>query len=342
MRPSPARPSVVIVSEASDPHLPSVIAGIRRAGGRSSLLDLADIPERHSLSVGHVAQGGWGAKLVHRDNSSVLPAVISSVWWRRPRAYRVSDDVPESSRATCMAQLHEAMLGVWSTLDVRWVNDPWSDQRAGHKLRQLSVAHKIGFDLPKTIVTTSVDEARGFIAAGTARRTIKKVLAPNGNYCPPTQFMAEENAGNLSALKASPLVLQEYVPGVDVRVTVVNGELFAAEIDARRTSSPCDFRPVFRECRVSPTTIGAPEERMVLGLMERLDLIYAALDFRRTGDGRLVFLEANPAGQWLFIEDRTGQPISEALAICLCAGIDGASVSGQERRQRCSTPGVIA
>jgi hypothetical protein len=35
---------------------------------------------------------------------------------------------------------------------------------------------------------------------------------------------------------------------------------------------------------------------------------------RLTPDGRYVFLEVNPAGQWLFIEGRTGQPISAGLA----------------------------
>jgi hypothetical protein len=27
-----------------------------------------------------------------------------------------------------------------------------------------------------------------------------------------------------------------------------------------------------------------------------------------------VFLEINPAGEWLFVEERSGQPITEAVA----------------------------
>jgi glutathione synthase/RimK-type ligase-like ATP-grasp enzyme len=45
-----------------------------------------------------------------------------------------------------------------------------------------------------------------------------------------------------------------------------------------------------------------------------LGLVYAAIDLRLTPDGDHVFLEVNPAGQWLFIEQATGQPISEAIA----------------------------
>jgi glutathione synthase/RimK-type ligase-like ATP-grasp enzyme len=48
--------------------------------------------------------------------------------------------------------------------------------------------------------------------------------------------------------------------------------------------------------------------------MRRLGLVYGAIDMRRTADGRYVFLEINPAGQWLFIEERTKQPITSAVA----------------------------
>jgi glutathione synthase/RimK-type ligase-like ATP-grasp enzyme len=57
----------------------------------------------------------------------------------------------------------------------------------------------------------------------------------------------------------------------------------------------------------------------LLQLVERLGLVYGAVDMRQTPAGDYVFLEINPAGQWLFIEQRTHQPISDALADTLCA-----------------------
>jgi glutathione synthase/RimK-type ligase-like ATP-grasp enzyme len=64
-------------------------------------------------------------------------------------------------------------------------------------------------------------------------------------------------------------------------------------------------------------------ESSVRDLVRRLGLVYGAIDMRLTPDGRYVFLEVNPAGQWLFIEGRTGQPITSAVARTLAhAGID--------------------
>jgi len=40
---------------------------------------------------------------------------------------------------------------------------------------------------------------------------------------------------------------------------------------------------------------------------------------RRTPTGEHVFLEVNTAGQWLFVEQATGQPIAEAVAGALAS-----------------------
>jgi glutathione synthase/RimK-type ligase-like ATP-grasp enzyme len=55
-------------------------------------------------------------------------------------------------------------------------------------------------------------------------------------------------------------------------------------------------------------------------MMRRLGLVYGAIDLRLTPDGRYVFLEVNPAGQFLYVEQATGQQITTALAARLAAG----------------------
>jgi glutathione synthase/RimK-type ligase-like ATP-grasp enzyme len=48
--------------------------------------------------------------------------------------------------------------------------------------------------------------------------------------------------------------------------------------------------------------------------MQRLGLVYGAIDMRRTPEDEYVFLEINPAGQFLFVEQVSRQPIAAALA----------------------------
>jgi hypothetical protein len=55
-------------------------------------------------------------------------------------------------------------------------------------------------------------------------------------------------------------------------------------------------------------------------MMARLGLAYGAFDLRRRErDGAVLFLEVNPAGQWLYVEEVTGQPITDAM-VRLLAG----------------------
>ncbi|MGH8337368.1 MAG: hypothetical protein ACRETL_11240, partial [Gammaproteobacteria bacterium] len=52
-------------------------------------------------------------------------------------------------------------------------------------------------------------------------------------------------------------------------------------------------------------------------LMRRLDLKFGAVDFRVTPDGEHVFLEVNPAGEYLFVSNRIDLPIPQAIAAAL-------------------------
>jgi glutathione synthase/RimK-type ligase-like ATP-grasp enzyme len=48
--------------------------------------------------------------------------------------------------------------------------------------------------------------------------------------------------------------------------------------------------------------------------MNALGLFYGALDFIATPDGRCVFLECNPDGQWKWIDEMHDGEIAEAFA----------------------------
>ena len=52
-------------------------------------------------------------------------------------------------------------------------------------------------------------------------------------------------------------------------------------------------------------------------LVRQLGLRFGAIDLVQAADGDYVFLEINPNGQWLWIQDETGLPIAEALCTTL-------------------------
>jgi len=88
------------------------------------------------------------------------------------------------------------------------------------------------------------------------------------------------------AVSLCPVVLQAYVPKrLELRVTVVGQQAFAAEIHSQATHrTRVDWRR------------------------------YGTIDLILTPDDRYVFLELNSAGEYGWIEDLTGLPISDAIA----------------------------
>ncbi len=302
---------IVAVSHARDEHAPPVLAALRRLGADGVLLDLADFPLRATIALAH--GGRRRARSVLRTPAGAIDSrEVRAVWWRRPEPFDLGRGLSRADAEFSFRQLLEALGGLAASLDASWVNDPWRDAAASHKPRQLAVAERLGLRVPATLVTNDPERARAFLAR--RRRTVHKTLHPTGDGWRPTRLVGPDDRARLGSVRWAPVVFQEYVPGVDVRVTVAGDRVFATEIDVRDSRAPEDFRPGWREAPVAACRLPDPVERRVRALVAALGLRFAAIDLRRRDDGEHVFLEVNPSGQWLFAEERTGQPITEAVS----------------------------
>ncbi|MDQ3698554.1 MAG: hypothetical protein M3373_11110 [Gemmatimonadota bacterium] len=74
---------------------------------------------------------------------------------------------------------------------------------------------------------------------------------------------------------------------------------------------------VYRPCQL-PEKV----EALCVELLTELNLCFGAIDIVRAPDGEYVFLEINPNGQWAWVEERTGLPISDAIADLLTGRLD--------------------
>src|SRR6185295_16367444 len=134
----------------------------------------------------------------------------------------------------------------------------------------------------------------------------------------------------LHSMRWSPLILQEYVPKhVELRVTVVGGEIFPAEIESQGSARSRDDWRRYDLARTPYRrhTLPADVAERLLGVVRAFGLCYGAIDLVLTPDGRYVFLELNGNGQWLWIEDLTQMPIADAITSVLARGRETAPVA---------------
>lgn len=144
-----------------------------------------------------------------------------------------------------------------------------------------------------------------------------------------TRRLRPQDADLAAAVRWAPVIFQRYVEAeADIRVTAIGGDLFFAAADVRTAAYPTDVRlnlDTAYAAHLLPESVAALLRRM----MNELGLRYGAIDLRLTPDGRYVFLEINPAGQFLYVEQATGQQIAAALAALLAsADRSGARAGG--------------
>jgi glutathione synthase/RimK-type ligase-like ATP-grasp enzyme len=130
-----------------------------------------------------------------------------------------------------------------------------------------------------------------------------------------TSPVEERHFEDEATIRLTPCLFQENVSKrVELRVIAVGSELFCAEIDSQRSELTAqDWRRSYPDLRHRPHTLPSEVERGLRELMDRLGLLFGAIDLILTPDGRYVFLEINANGQWAWLEGELGMPLTSAL-----------------------------
>ena len=316
---------ILVISHEKDEHATAVLAELNRLGAPATLFDMAHFPQQFQIALRYTNTGTDGPArafdLLPRAGETPLPlSECRAIWWRRPMPFEIDDAVRTAShRNFAYNECLEAVSGLWQTLaagDAFWINPPARDEVAARKAYQLRVAQDVGLPIPDTLITNSPDRVREFIRAqGGPERTIYKSFSATEEAWRETRLLKENEVALLDAVRFAPVIFQEYIPArVDLRITVIGPHVFPGAIHSQETAYAVDFRMDMNRARVEPWELPGEVERGLHALMERLGLVYGAIDMRLTPDGRYVFLEVNPAGQWLFMEEHTRHPITQTLA----------------------------
>lgn len=217
----------------------------------------------------------------------------------------------------------ETLYGLYRALwDRRWVNPPHVDVAANYKIRQLHLAQQVGFRTPRTIVTNDPDEAMAFFHA-CGGRMVYKLMRPifteeivgeaYGVYT--TLITGDDLDANLDSVRMSPCLFQDFIAKeYELRVNVIGNYVWAAAIysqDVEQTQ--VDYRLDATRCRHAPVLLPPELEKMCLKMARELGLRMGNIDMICTPGGEYIFLEINPNGQWAWVEDYVGFPLTTAL-----------------------------
>ncbi len=320
---------ILILTEEADPHADRVIEALRQRSAEWVRFNPARFPSGAEISFACTA-AGQVCSLLRVEGETVDLDRVTAVWYRRPQSPEPHEEITDPcTRAHVADECRFTLNDLWHTLDCRWVPAPPAVfRRAEFKAAQLKLAGALGFELPPTLLTNSPAAFLEFYRHHNADVISK--LAGNSfltrfgeNYIRYTEVVSRRDVGYAGSVRYCPVFFQAYVPKrVELRVTVVGQQVFAAEIHSQASNhTRHDWRRYdWFQTTYLPHELPREVERRCLQLVERLGLCYGAIDLILTPDDHYVFLEINPNGQYLWIEDTTGLPISEALCDLLIGG----------------------
>ncbi len=251
---------------------------------------------------------------------------FKSIWYMKPKLpNKLLRYKPHEFAHFIHRQFTAVRQGLWLVCgNKNWVSNPISMDLAENKIFQLNQARETGFKIPKTLVSSNPKEIRSFYKNN--ERTIIKSLSPTIiiDYVILTTEITIENANNLFQAKYAPSIYQELVKKkYELRITVVDGEIFAAKIYSQEdVATSIDWRnqPKFNDysVKMEPTVLPKQLERMILNYMAKMNLRFGCIDMIVTPNDEYIFLEINPNGQWYFVQLNTGLEIAKSIARVLC------------------------
>jgi ATP-GRASP peptide maturase of grasp-with-spasm system len=288
-----------------------VMDWITSLGGRCFRINGEDLIGTQGYSIS-LDSGSSEARFVI-DGREISTSEVSAAWYRRRgrfNDYSVYAQVPDHDVAVQLdTHLRSEMLSTAEGLYSLLANKPWltrPTEARVNKLRALRVASELGLDVPATIITNSRAELEAF--RDKHGRIITKAISDGTAFYVGEQrcvtYTEEVHQADIADLPEQflPTLAQELlVKKYEIRIVYLAGKLYPAAIFSQRDpQTQIDFRHYNSQKpnRTVPYRVAPEIEESVRRLMGALGLTTGSLDFVRTADDRLVFLEVNPVGQF--------------------------------------------
>jgi ATP-GRASP peptide maturase of grasp-with-spasm system len=277
-----------------------------------------------------------GTELVIDDGGRELLALdqVRAVWYRRWQRHLRHGATEMVDRRHGIAQqlridlyrhlnmearkLGEVLFA--SLAGIPWLADP--NKVSPNKLLVLERAAAAGLDIPATLVTTHRTELQRFAAAH--GQLITKAVSEARSFYLDGRYHVMHTVpvgpADIAALPATfpASLFQEQLPKkYELRVFYLAGECYTMAIFSQNDpQTRVDFRNYnfARPNRNVPYRLPDETAAAIDALMRDLGMETGSLDLVKTADGRMVFLEVNPNGQFTMVSKPCNYNLERKIA----------------------------
>lgn len=255
-----------------------------------------------------------GTTIQYNESQLALDS-LGAAWYRRAEHFYGTSD---TKNLTIDAERTALQSGVWNLIpDNTWLNTPKLMPAANKKLVQLDVAVIVGFQIPKTVITNQWRPIHEELPEDIIYKSSNPLFYDDEKVL--TMFTTPfQNAHGKLPVNRNPFpgIWQEQLSkSREWRITAVGDETFDVAI---YTSDQA--KDDWRKHQLDPKMVEFRHEVFPNNLREKcikylgeFGLRFGAFDFIEDEDGKITFLECNPNGQYMWLEEALDLPIACAI-----------------------------
>lgn len=307
---------ILICGGIADSVTEVVCARLNDCGYPYRLLDLGTYPDGYEMKWKWNGSGPHG--FINGPDWKLDLDELTGVYVRflGPEGRAAVPDVAPDIVPLMHLEYDTGLMTLLEDLPCAVVNRCGGGMSNNSKVYQALLVREVGLLTPPTLVTNDPVAARRFYEENDGEVIYKSLSGIRSIV----KRLQPEQLDRLSLLRNGPAQFQAFIPGENVRVHTVGDELFPTRI----ISDGVDYRYAGREgldVDMEATTLPDEIAESCLRLANRLDLLFAGIDFKVTPEGKYYCFEVNPCPGFLYFEKYSGQPISLALANLLRDGV---------------------
>jgi hypothetical protein len=239
---------------------------------------------------------------------------FSHVWFRRPEPLKINLVMEAAEHSQALSEWSEALEGFLAHIPTSaWMNHPALNACASHKMEQLSRASRLGFRVPRTIVTQDPSEVRRFWQDCKGRVIVKPLgdgYLQRDLPALDTHIFAnkvtEDHLEKLDLVANCPTLFQEQqIKKCDVRIIVTDEQVDAVALFAEGDDGGQRLdirRDNMADVRYSSIEVPEEVQRSILSMVKSYGLRFSAIDMAVTSKNEWMFFEVNPNGQWAWLD----------------------------------------
>lgn len=308
----------VVFGQLEDPHVETVI---------KSMPDYIDPIVINYYDMPEIVLGNFESYFTVNNNQIDFDAP-TIIWNRYKSCFNPNWENPvdgDQAKRYWKSQWLDLMQGI-ETLFKNAVkfNSVAALSLSENKIFQTSIAIKVGFELPKTVITNSLMGIKKNIGDQVLFKPLNGTQYETGKHAYATRINLISDNVHSEELRVAPGIFQIYEDkSYELRVVSLNGNNHAIKINSQDNElTATDWRKAQLLNMYEPYQIPDSISEMLNLYLNMAGLKYGVFDFIVNDDKKYIFLECNPDGQWLYYSDASKLNVESDFASMLIDAYD--------------------